>query len=354
MKVLSIIGARPQFIKEAMIQKEIIKHKNIEEVVVHTGQHYDRNMSEIFFDTLNLKAPKYNLEIHNTTHGEMTGRMIIELEKIICKELPDIVLLYGDTNSTLAGAIAASKLNVMIAHVEAGIRQFPKTIPEEINRCLVDRVSNIHFCPSELELKNLVNEGLGKGNILISGDVMYDLFIYMKNKFDYSIIDDLNLRENDYIVVTLHRDFNVDNIEVLKSILEQLNKLSYELKIVFPIHPRTKKRIKQFNLESYLNNILVLNPLNYLQLMGLTEKCFKVITDSGGYQKEAYFCKKHACVLMPDSGWKILVDYKWNTLCDASNLIQSIFIKNKETLNNNVYGNGDASARIINFLLKTY
>lgn len=352
-KILSIVGARPQFIKEAIIQREIEKYKDIEEILVHTGQHYDKNMSDLFFQMLNIRNPDYNLGIHGLTHGEMTAKMIIELEKIMISEKPDFILLYGDTNSTLAGAIAASKLKLKIAHIESGVRQLPRDMPEEINRRLTDKISNILFCSSKLSVENLKFENIDKmggGEIVFSGDVMYDLFMKLHNKFDYSIQSKFNLKNNEYIVMTLHRDFNVDNKGDLESILKQVNKLSHEIRILFTIHPRTKSKIIQFNLEKYLERLIIVNPLSYLQLMGLTKNCFKVITDSGGYQKEAYFCGKHACILMEDTGWRELIECGWNLICDSSNLIENVFKHNSENMNDTIYGYGDASQKIINFL----
>jgi len=349
MKILSVIGARPQFVKEAIVQNEINKFDDIEEIVVHTGQHYDSNMSGVFFKVLNMKKPEYNLGIKASNHGEMTGKMIIELEKIMIKEKPDIVLLYGDTNSTLAGAIAASKLKIKIAHVEAGIRQEPKDMPEEINRVLTDRISSYLFVPSNLAAENLKREGITE-NIYFTGDVMYDIFLKMKPKFDYSLIDKLNLKENDYIMMTMHRDFNVDIPEKLEKILRDVNRLSKEIKVVLPIHPRTKKRIQEFGFENLISDIMLIEPIDYLQLMGLTEYCHKVITDSGGYQKEAYFAGKRACIIMPDTGWRELTDSGWNVLTEEDKIYDNIINMKQVEYIENIYGNGKASEKIVSIL----
>jgi UDP-N-acetylglucosamine 2-epimerase len=353
MKILSIIGARPQFIKEAIIQNEINKNDDIDEVVVHTGQHYDSNMSGIFFDVLNLKKPDYNLGIKASYHGEMTGNMLIEVEKIMLQEKPDIVLLYGDTNSTLAGAIAASKLKIKIAHVEAGLRQEPKDMPEEINRMLTDRISNYHFCPSNLGLENLKKEGI-INNVYFTGDVMYDIFLKMKPKFDYSIIKELNLRENDFIMMTLHRDFNVDLQETLEKILSDVSRLSKEIKVVLPIHPRTKKKIKENRLEHLTSSIQIIEPIDYLKLMALTENCHKVITDSGGYQKEAYFAGKQAVIIMPDTGWKELTDVGINILSKEDKIYENVMNIKKVDYKKNIYGDGNAAKKIISILKNLY
>lgn len=352
MKILSIIGARPQFIKEAIIQHEINKYNDIEEVVVHTGQHYDSNMSGVFFEVLNMKKPDYNLGIKASKHGEMTGRMIIELEDIMLKEKPDVVLLYGDTNSTLAGAIAASKLKIKIAHIEAGLRQEPKDMPEETNRVLTDRVSTYLFAPSKLAVENLEKEGI-KENVSFTGDVMYDIFLKMKPKFDYSMLEELSLKENEYIMMTLHRDFNVDNPEKLKKILNDINKLSKKIKVVFPIHPRTKKRIQQFGFEQLVSNITIIDPIDYLKLMGLTENCYMVITDSGGYQKEAYFSEKQACVIMPDTSWRELTDCGLNVLTKADEIYDNVMNINSVKYIENIYGDGKAAEKIISIIYKS-
>jgi UDP-N-acetylglucosamine 2-epimerase (non-hydrolysing) len=353
MKVLSVIGARPQFVKEAVIQNEINKFDDIKEIVVHTGQHYDSNMSGVFFDVLNMRKPEYNLGIKASKHGEMTGKMLIELEKVMLKEKPDIVLLYGDTNSTLAGAISASKLKIKTAHVEAGLRQKPKDMPEEINRILTDRISSYLFSPSSLGIENLRNEGI-TDNVYFVGDVMYDVFLKMKPKFDYSLMDELNLKENDYIMMTLHRDFNVDIPEKLEKILEEVNKISKEIKVVFPIHPRTKKRIQEFGFEDLVSDIMITEPIDYLKLMGLTQHCNKIVTDSGGYQKEAYFSGKQACIVMPDTGWRELIDCGFNVLTDEDKIYDNVMSAGRGSYVKNIYGDGNASQKIISILRKKF
>ncbi|MBZ4661347.1 MAG: UDP-N-acetylglucosamine 2-epimerase, partial [Thermotoga sp.] len=267
MRVLSLVGARPQIIKEAMLHREF-KEKGIEEILVHSGQHYDYNMSDVFFEILEIRQPHYNLNVGSGTHGEMTGKIIIEFEKVLLKEKPDLVLVYGDTNTTLAGALVAAKLKIPVAHVEAGLRQHPKDMPEEINRIVTDRVSQLLFCPSKLAVKNLEREGITEG-VYFVGDVMYDLFLKMEDRFRYDVFEKLGLKENEFILVTLHRDFNVDDPVKLRKILEQLKRISREKKVVFPIHPRTKNRVKEFGLENLLEGMVVIDPVDYLNLMGL-------------------------------------------------------------------------------------
>jgi len=349
MKILSIVGARPQFVKEAVIQKEIRKHVDITEVVVHTGQHYDSNMSGVFFDILGMNKPEYNLGIQAASHGEMTGKMLMELEKIMVIEKPDVVLLYGDTNSTLAGAVAASKLKIKVAHVEAGLRQEPKDMPEEINRVLTDRISNYLFAPSKLAVENLEKEGLSK-NVHFTGDVMYDIYLQMKPEFDPSIIKALGLEEGKYIMMTLHRDFNVDEPKKLQKILQEVNKVAKEIPVVLPIHPRTRKRIEEFGLKKETSNITIIEPIDYLQLMALTEHCYKVITDSGGYQKEAYFAEKQGVVIMPDTSWRELTDQKLNLLSQEDEIYSKTMVPDTVKYTQGIYGQGDAAAKIIAIL----
>ena len=352
MKIISLIGNRPQFIKEAVLCEEF-KKNNINEIIVNSGQHYDYNMADVFFKSLNIKKPKYNLNVGSGKHGEMTGKIMIEFEKVLEKEKPDLVLVYGDTNTTLAGAIVAAKMKIKIAHVEAGIRMIPKTMPEEINRILTDRISDFLFCPSKKSVENLKKEGITK-NVFFTGDILYDLFLKMKNEFNLTTFKKLKLTSNKYILTTLHRDYNVDNKEKLEKILKQLNLINKNIPIVFPLHPRTKKRIDDFNLNKYIKDLIITEPLDYLDLMGLLINCKSVITDSGGLQKESYFANKNGYILMPDAGWTELIDNKYNFLCNEKNLFQKVSQKHKVPNTKNIYGNGSAGKSIINFILKKY
>jgi len=346
-KLISLIGARPQIIKEAILNQELEK-EGIEEILVHSGQHYDFNMSDVFFKVLNIKKVSYNLGIGSGTHAEMTGKTMIEFEKVVLKERPDIILVYGDTNTTLAGALVGSKLKIPVAHVEAGIRQEPKDMPEEINRVLTDHVSKYLFCPSKLAMDNLKKENIKEG-VYFTGDIMYDLFLKMKPYFDETIINKFYLEENKYVVTTIHRDFNTDNKSNLKAILKELDKISKEIKVVFPIHPRTKKRIEEFDLKQYTKNILMIEPLDYLSMMGLVQKSLFVITDSGGLQKEAYFARKRAIVVMPDTGWRELTDAGWNILSKADEIkdkMECIINNEIDSKTENIYGDGNAGEKI--------
>jgi UDP-N-acetylglucosamine 2-epimerase (non-hydrolysing) len=349
MKVLSLIGARPQFIKEAILQEQF-EINGIQEIVVHSGQHYDYNMSDAFFKVLKMRKPDYNLNVGSGSHAVVTGKIMIAFEEVVMKEKPDIIIVYGDTNTTVAGALVGAKLKIPVAHVEAGIRQEPKDMPEEINRILTDHVSTYLFCPSELAVKNLEKENITNG-IYFVGDIMYDLFLKMKPHFDYTILQKYNLMENEYVICTIHRDFNTDDPNKLQSILKGISHIASSIKIIFPMHPRTQKRITEFGFESLLKNIIIIEPLDYLKMMGLLQKSFMVITDSGGLQKEAYFARKRAIVVMPDTGWKELVNIGWNKLVPPDSLFTNyksiVFERSKKFENHNVYGDGRSGEKII-------
>ena len=284
LKILTVLGARPQFIKAGSISREINKDNTIQEVIVHTGQHYDSEMSDVFFKQMKITEPSYNLGIGGKSHGEMTGDMIKSIEKICFSEKPDIVLVYGDTNSTLAGAIASSKLDIKLAHVEAGLRSFNMKMPEEINRILTDRISNWLFCPTETAVKNLENEGfnLFDCKISLTGDVMQDSAIFYKK---YAVRPLIELYD-DFILCTIHRAENTDDKSRLESIFEALNEIGKEKQVIIPIHPRTKYFLKEHKICT--DNLTIISPVGYLEMVWLLNNCKLVLTDSGGLQKEAF------------------------------------------------------------------
>ncbi len=353
MKILTILGARPQFIKAGSVSREIVKHPEIQEVIVHTGQHYDANMSDVFFDEMKIPRPDYYLGIGGKSHGAMTGQMIEKIEDVVLKERPDWVMVYGDTNSTLAGAIVASKLHVKLAHVEAGLRSFNMHMPEEINRILTDRVSNILFCPTDTAIENLQREGYDNFDckIVKSGDVMQDGAIFYK---DLAVKPICNVKSH-YVLSTIHRAENTDDKQRLKNIFETLNNIAKEKQIILPLHPRTKKIIE--NLELKIENLTIIDPVGYLEMVWLINNADLIITDSGGLQKEAYFFHKPCITLRDETEWIELVDIAANTLVGANrtkilDAYKSIFKKSID-FGVDLYGEGRASQNIISALLMT-
>ncbi|ACR80321.1 MULTISPECIES: non-hydrolyzing UDP-N-acetylglucosamine 2-epimerase [Kosmotoga] len=354
MKVLSVIGARPQFIKEAVVGEQL-RALGMREILVHTGQHYDVNMSDVFFKYLKLKKPDYYLSVGSGTHAYQTGTTMIRLEEVVIKEKPDVLIVYGDTNATIAGALVGAKLKISVAHVEAGLRQEPKDMPEEINRVVTDHISRFLFCPTKRAVDNLKSEGISKG-VYFVGDVMYDLFLKVKDSIDVQkVLKKYRLQRKNYILATVHRDFNTDNEERLRNILTALGEISREIPVVFPMHPRTKKVINQKNLWNLLGKTRVIDPVPYHELVALLTNSLKVITDSGGLQKEAYFAGVSAIVLMPDTGWIELVEANWNYLADTQKelIVQKAL---ESSLNKcpfeQFYGQGDAGKKIAEIILR--
>ena len=359
MKIVTIIGARPQFIKSAAVSQAIIDYNqaghstSVEEVIVHTGQHYDPNMSAIFFDEMHIPKPKYHLDINGLSHGAMTGQMLEAIEKVLLDEKPDWVMVYGDTNSTLAGALAASKLHIKVAHIEAGLRSFNMKMPEEINRILTDRVSSILFCPTESALDNLEKEGYDQLGISIvkNGDVMLDASM-MFSAFAKAPQEKLPEK---FCLATVHRAENTDDPERLKGIFKALAEIGKETAVVIPMHPRTKKYLEKYNIE-LPSSIVVLNPVGYMEMLYLLKNCQVVLTDSGGLQKEAYFFKKFCVTLREETEWVELVEHGVNLLVGSNYpKIMDAFImasSAKVDFDKDLYGKGDASDIIISCLLK--
>lgn len=350
MNILSIIGARPQFIKCAYLSREL--RKEHEEVLVHTGQHYDSNMSEIFFKELEIPEPDYNLEIGSCTHGEQTGKMLTEIEKLLHKEKPDLVLIYGDTNSTLAGSLAAAKLHLKVAHVEAGLRSFDRSMPEEINRVLTDHISDLLFCPTDTAVVNLKKEGITSG-VYNVGDVMLDVLMYNQKVAEKrsTILEDLGLTSKEYMVATVHRPSNTDSLENLSSIVKALSTTSWP--IVFPVHPRTEKCLKQYSLwEKLDNNVKIIPPAGYLEMLKLMAHARKILTDSGGVQKEAYMLGVPCITLRENTEWIETVEGGWNVLVGANYEKIKGAILNFEgaELKGDIFGTGHACVNICEIL----
>ena len=383
-KILTILGARPQFIKAGSISREIAKYKEIEEIIVHTGQHYDANMSDIFFDEMQIPKPNYFLGVGGKSHGAMTGQMIEKIEEVALKENPDWIMVYGDTNSTLAGAIVASKLHIKLAHIEAGLRSFNMKMPEEVNRILTDRVSTILFCPTDTAMKNLKAEGFeveeegrsekteGRnscfGRVVKVGDVMQDGAMFYKNISTKP--STFNLQPSNFILCTIHRAENTDDETRLRSIFEALNEIAKEKQIILPLHPRTKKLLENLqtkNQKLETKNLTIIDPVGYLEMVWLIDNCDLVMTDSGGLQKEAYFFEKQCITLRDETEWVELVECGANRLVGADKekivssyqlLVSSENSKNDELktknqkLQTNLYGGGKASENIIKELLR--
>ncbi len=348
MKIMTILGARPQFIKAGSVSREIAKHIDIKEIIVHTGQHYDSNMSDIFFDEMKIPKPDYFLGVGGKSHGAMTGQMIEKIEEVAIDENPDWIMVYGDTNSTLAGAIVASKLHIKLAHIEAGLRSFNMKMPEEVNRILTDRVSNILFCPTDTAVSNLKNEGYDKLDckIIKSGDVMQDGALFYRNLAKKPNVD---IKDN-FILCTIHRAENTDNENRLRSIFESLDEIAKDRQIVLPLHPRTKKIIE--NLKINVKNLTFIDPLGYLEMVWLIDNCSLVMTDSGGLQKEAYFFEKNCITLRDETEWVELVECGANVLvgADREKIIKaytenSLFDNGSFKID--LYGAGKASESIV-------
>jgi len=353
MKVLSIVGARPQFIKCGPVSREL--RKVFTEVLVHTGQHYNENMSEAFFRELDLPCPDYNLGVNAGSHAHQTGEMMKKLEKVVLAERPDYVLVYGDTNSTLAGSLTASKLQIPIAHVEAGLRSFNREMPEEINRIVTDHLSHTLFCPTETALKNLGREGI-TSNVHLVGDVMYDALWENLNraKSKSKILDKLGLQPQEYTLATVHRAENTDNSEKLANILEaftQLGKLGN--KIIFPVHPRTKKCMLELTQKNYsFENLMVIEPLSYLDMLRLESQASAIITDSGGVQKEAFWLRVPCVTLRNETEWMETVEEGWNVLVGANvgKIVRAVETAKAGHVAKWPWGKGEASRRIVQIL----
>ncbi|CAN5479699.1 UDP-N-acetylglucosamine 2-epimerase (non-hydrolyzing) [soil metagenome] len=356
MKILTVVGARPQFVKAAVISREINKREGVEEVMVHTGQHYDENMSEIFFTELEIPKPHYNLALNDMDAPVMTGRMMEQLHGVVVKETPDWVLVYGDTNSTLAGGLVAKQNRIKLGHVEAGLRSHNMSMLEELNRITVDRISDILFCPTDAAMINLRNEGYDhfKSKMILSGDVMYDAALYNSKLAQQRSSITEKFGKNAFILVTIHRSENVDHIDILSNLVEALNAISTKCKIVLPLHPRTKKRMQEFNLRFDFDTI---EPLGYLDMIRLLMDCKLVMTDGGGLQKEAYFFSKHCITLRERTEWTELVKHGYNMIVgsDQTQILKAFdtMCKKQSDFAHKLYGDGNAGKIIVDALLKS-
>lgn len=355
MKIFTVVGARPQFVKAAVLSRAINQTDGVEEVLVHTGQHYDANMSKVFFDEMDIPSPNHNLQINGGTHGRMTGRMLEGLESLLLEEAPDVVLVYGDTNSTLAGALAAAKLHIPIAHVEAGLRSFNKRMPEEVNRILTDHVSRWLFCPTQVAVENLKSEGFVQGkalDVVNVGDVMNDAIQYYSTKLDSKKSHLPNLPEK-YILTTLHRQENVQDIERLTALVKGLNQVHNEIApVVLPLHPSTAKTLANSGLKLDAH---LIEPAGYYDMLRLLKGASLVVTDSGGLQKEAYLFNKFCITMRDQTEWVELIENGVNELVGANTelLVNSVSEKLNFELpfSQGLYGDGHAGEKILSHIM---
>ena len=337
MRIVTIVGARPQIIKAAALSREIQNHfgSEIEEIIVHTGQHYDDNMSEVFFRELNIPAPNVNLNVGSSSHGEQTGRMMEGIEKVLVEYKPDALVIYGDTNSTLAGAVAAAKLHIPVFHIEAGLRSFNKKMPEEINRIVADHCSTLMFCPTKTAIKNLEDEGfpaglmspysMDKPGVFHGGDIMFDNSVFFAGiaEKQSKIIEEQKLKDVPFILATVHRNDNTDNEDRLRMIFDALclASINTKLPVVFPVHPRTKKMMDAWNIGSNIPvgaDVRIIPPASFLDMILLEKYCRLVLTDSGGVQKEAYFFSRPSIILRPETEWVEIIELRAAKLADHS------------------------------------
>lgn len=359
-KITSIAGARPQFIKASAVSRRIrlwneeAGSDRVREVLVHTGQHYDDNMSKVFFDELEIREADYSLGVGSASHAAQTGRMLEKLEPVLEKEKPDVVVVYGDTNSTLAGALAAAKLHIPVAHVEAGLRSFNRRMPEEINRIVADHVSDLLFCPTDTAVENLAREGISRGVHKV-GDVMYDCALYYAQKAESrkTLLTRLNLCPRRYALVTIHRAENTDDPTRLASIFRGLNRVAETgLPVIVPLHPRTRKCLSALSIEQH-NELRLLTPVSYLDMIVMEKNAKVILTDSGGVQKEAYFFDVPCVTLRDETEWVETVKSGWNTLagCDEERIEEAVAKASPPTRKGDFYGEGDAAGRILGILL---
>lgn len=354
-KIITVVGARPQFIKLAAVSRQMKKRKYIREIIVHTGQHYDDEMSAVFFRELDIPKPDYQLNVGSGNHGSQTGAMLTKIETVLLMEKPDLVLVYGDTNSTLAGALAATKLHIPVAHVEAGLRSFNRNMPEEINRILTDHISDLLFAPTNTAVQNLLREGIKPDSIMFAGDVMYDIARYYAAiaKGNSRILERYGLERKKYVLSTLHRAENTDNVKRLEQIIDGLASIGQENIVVLPVHPRTKSVLKSMNLNPEINSVIMfIEPVGYLDMIMLEMNALVIMTDSGGVQKEAFFHRVPCVTIREETEWIELLELGWNRLVAplTSNIIVQRYaeaIRNPVGKNAAPYGYGQSSRIIV-------
>jgi UDP-GlcNAc3NAcA epimerase len=358
MKIVTVIGARPQFIKAAAVARQFRQAAGLEEVLVHTGQHYDDNMSDVFFAELEIPRPRYHLGIGSGAHGTQTGRMLEAVERVLQDEKPDAVLVYGDTNSTLAGALAAAKLHIPVAHVEAGLRSFNRRMPEEVNRVLTDHVSAWLFAPTDAAVANLAREGIPGDRTFLVGDVMYDAALFYGARAQQECLERLSVKPKEYVLTTIHRAENTDVPARLRGLFEGLSAVARDVPVVLPLHPRTRAVLQRDGLlEAYSRRLRLCAPVGYLDMVALEKNARLIATDSGGVQKEAFFYRVPCVTLRDETEWVELVELGWNRLlppCDAGAVQHGILAALAESGRAEppagLYGGGRAAARIVEHL----
>lgn len=352
MKIVTVVGARPQFVKAAVVSRALADAEGIDEVIVHTGQHYDPNMSEIFFEELSIPSPQHHLGIGSGSHGAMTGRQLEAIEAVLVDEKPDWMLVYGDTNSTLAGALAAAKLHIPVAHVEAGLRSFNRRMPEEINRILTDHVASLLLTPSAASDRNLANEGIPADRIVKVGDVMFDATLFYKSRAKRPLELEAGLAESgDFLLATIHRAENTDDPARMRGILEGL--ALADRPIVLPLHPRTRGKLETLGIP-LPEKLRIIDPVGYLEMLWLEEQCAAIVTDSGGVQKEAYFHGKRCVTMRDETEWVELVDLGVNELvgADAQRIAAAIARADEPIVRDDtLFGGGDAGRQVVSALI---
>ena len=351
MKIITVLGARPQFIKAAMVSEKLTGIDSFSEVIIHTGQHFDQNMSDIFFNEMGLPKPDYNLNINQMSHGQMTAKMMEKIEPILMDEKPNGVLVYGDTNSTLAGSLTAAKLHIPVFHVEAGLRSYNRAMPEEINRVLTDHLSSLLFCPTENAVNILAKEGIQKG-VKNCGDVMFDAFLKFKEQIENGENETPEV-DSPYVLTTIHRPENTDNNNNLISIFKELNKINEKIRVVLPLHPRTKNKLEELRIKT---KVELISPVGYLSMISLLNSAEMVITDSGGLQKEAFFAKKKCITVRNETEWTELIDIGVNRLSAPAEL-NGVFEgmrANECDFSKKLYGNGNAGKIIVDSMVEYF
>jgi UDP-GlcNAc3NAcA epimerase len=346
MKIINIIGARPQFIKVGIVNKSLVESPNFDSIIIHTGQHYDENMSKVFFDELEIARPDFNLNVGSGTHGKQTADMLCGIEEVLLNEKPDWVIVYGDTNSTVAGSLASAKLHIKTAHVEAGLRSFNRLMPEEINRIATDHISDLLFAPTKTAMELLKKEGLEPKSVF-SGDVMYDSILHFERLAQEKVVLSNITELDEYYLATIHRQENTDDLSRLQNIFNAFSEL--DLPLILPVHPRTRKILEQVQ---FSDNVKIIDPVSYLEMIMLLKNCKKVLTDSGGLQKEAFFLKKQCVTLRDETEWTETLENNWNFVVGTNpQLILEKLNAKKIEKQNDYFGDGSSVKRILDALV---